>query len=100
MERRMKEFWGGEAAAKAERLFGKRDAGGGGGGGGGGDGPVGTAHHDDEREDPDETPKGRTSSSPHDLLALGEGGPANSRAMSPSEVERLLLAVELAVGFM
>lgn len=43
------------------------------------------------------------SSSPHDLLLLGkEGEPGGERIWmpSPSEEERLLLAMELAVGFM
>lgn len=68
-----------------------------------------------EREDADETAEGAAatgedvsrggspSSSPHDLLLLwkeGEQGGVRIWMPSPSEEERLLFAMELAVGFM
>lgn len=68
----------------------------------------------EERDEVDETVEGNaatdevrragsTSSSPHDLLLLGKEGELGGEPIwmpSPSEEERLLLAMELAVGFM
>ena len=69
----------------------------------------------DKRDDADDTAEGKavtgdelssgrsTSSSPHDLLFMGKGGEDDGVPIwmpSPSEEERLLLAMELAVGFM
>lgn len=81
--------------------------------GGDGEGLFDRGH--DKRDDVDETVEGKaptggkvsrggsTSSSPHDLLPLrkeGEQGGVPIWMPSPSEEERLLLAMELAVGFM
>lgn len=68
----------------------------------------------DKRDDADETVEGKAtgdgvrrggwiSSSPHDLVSLGKVGEQGGVPVwttSPSEEERLLLAMELAVGFM
>ena len=69
---------------------------------------VGCGWRPDKRGDADEAVTGEdasrgASSSPQDLLLLGkEGEPGGVRIWmpSPSEEERLLLAMELAVGFM
>lgn len=81
--------------------------------GGAGEGLFGRGH--DKRDDVDETVEGKAatgdevrragsiSSSPHDLLSLRKVGEQSGVPIwitSPSEAERLLLAMELAVGFM
>lgn len=59
---------------------------------------------DDADETGDEVSRGGSgSSSPHDLLLLGKEGEEGGVPVwmpSPTEEERLLLAMELAVGFM